>query len=239
MSRCILDSTYLSLVQEPLADHSALLPLLFLFIWGFSCFPPLRLKPLCPGPYQALIKTSHSFHWGFQSTRPSFKVAPHLFLEPTLFFLFLLSSRRTSNGLQACSWFLSSSSPLGFSSFLPLLLPRCDKLHSSHSRLFRSRPQLLAWDHTGLTFRLPLFPWFYCFSAHSRAVSPFAFAHPHFFIASNKLLRSASKFSLFLRLLWEACHTFSATSFDLASSTSFAARNLSTLYKFFSLFPSS
>ena len=114
---------------------------------------------------------------------------------------------------------------------LPFLLPlpSCDELHSSHSRLFRSRPQLLAWDHTGLTFRLPLFPWFYFFSAHSRAVSSLAFAHQHFFIASNILLRSASKFSLILWLLWEACRTFSATSFDLASSTSFAARNLSTL----------
>ena len=60
-------------------------------------------------------------------------------------------------------------------------------------------------------------------------MSSLAFSHPHFFIASNKLLRSASKFSLFLWLLWEACHTISATSFCLASSTSFAARSLSTL----------
>ena len=111
-------------------------------------------------------------------------------------------------------------------------LPSRDKLHSSHSRLFSSRLQLLAWDHTGLTFRLPFFPSFYCFSAHSRAVSSLAFAHPHFFIASNKLLRSASKFSLFVWLLWEACHTFSATSFALASSTSFAGSVFSHLYLF-------
>ena len=73
--------------------------------------------------------------------------------------------------------------------FLPLPIPSCDKLHSSHSFLFRSRLPLLACDHTGLTFRLPFFPPFYCFSAHRRAVS-----------SCNKLSSSASKVSRFFKV---------------------------------------
>ena len=155
MSRCILHSTYLSLVQAPLEDHRALLLLFFPFIGGSSCFPPLRLKPFCPGPYQALIKTSQSFHSGFQSTRPSFKVAPHLFLEPAFFF----SSFRARGGHPMASkralgsfrlLLLRDSLP-----FLPLPLPSCDKLHSSHSRLFRSRLQLS--HHPSSSLSLVLF----------------------------------------------------------------------------------
>ena len=148
MSHCILHSTYLSLVQQPLADRNPRLPF-FSFGLGFFFFPS-SAQAFVPRPLSSLDKTSKSFHSGFQSTRPSFTVASHLFP---------LNSRRTSKGLETCSWFLSSSSPLGFSSFF-FALPSCDKLHSSHSHSFRSRPQLSAWDHTGLTFRLPFSPLF-------------------------------------------------------------------------------
>ena len=72
------------------------------------------------GPYQALIKRLTAFIRSFKATDPASSGSPY-FPEPP-FFLSFLSSRRTSNGLQERSWFLSSSSPLGSLPFFCLYL---------------------------------------------------------------------------------------------------------------------
>ena len=74
--------------------------------------------------------------------------------------------------------------------YLRLLLHRDSLRHQSHSSHSRVPEQLSTWKHSPCLLHF--------FSADNRAVSSIALAHPHFFIASNKLFRSASDGSLSL-----------------------------------------
>ena len=172
MSNCPLQHVLYGV--HPVRPQS-LLPLLFLRLE--SCPPFLSSgHALLPTPISSQYQASHSF-LSFEATWREARLQHNVLTSARNLFFFL-------DGLQP------APGTFVFPQILFLFCHGHFQTVMSPTALCRNVMQLSTWKHSPLLLHF--------FSAQSRAVSSFAIAHPHFFIACKKLFTSASTVSLFL-----------------------------------------